>query len=194
VAEVLGRIAIRLALCAACSWIVWRLMGLTAMVTTAPLYGVAMARPLLDLASDLRHAAKARILRKLEVRHYAYRGVPIQVFEDDTGLRWIRIDDVREVGATTSTDGVFAIAFPDGCQRMGRPPQAHLSHDALLAHLKKDRSPTVLHFTNWVERNIAFPARAYRARQGFESDTRAQRDPPMESGANAADQSGRRVP
>lgn len=44
------RIVLRLALCAAVSWCVWRIGGLAVMVATAPLYGIALARPLMASA------------------------------------------------------------------------------------------------------------------------------------------------
>jgi hypothetical protein len=188
VTQVLVRIAVRLALCAACSWLVWRTMGLTAMVTTAPLYGIAMARPLMDLASDLRHAAKAHILRKVQGRYYAFRGIPVQVIEDEDCRRWLRAADVRRAGATTATDGALALTYAEGWRLMGHPPEPHIVDDALLTHLKKDSSPQVLRFRHWVEREIVFPARAKAARQRpttgaaplFEAD----------SAADAADERG----
>ena len=61
-----ARIAWRLALCGLVSWCVWRVGGLVPMVCTAPLYGVLLARPLLDLMSDLRHQTRVLIWRPLE--------------------------------------------------------------------------------------------------------------------------------
>jgi hypothetical protein len=183
--DILVRIAIRLALCAACSWLVWRTMGLTALVTTAPIYGIAMAKPLMDLASDLRHSAKAHILRNVQGRFYVYRGNPIQVIEDDECRRWLRAADVRRVGATTATDGALALTYPDGWRSMGKPAQPHISDAALLKHLRKDSSPQVLRFTHWVEREIVFHARARAARQGTTPESMTN------SAADAADQRGR---
>jgi hypothetical protein len=190
--EVLLRIAIRLALCTACSWLVWRTMGLTAMVTTAPLYGVAMAKPLMELASAVRHAAKAHILRKVQGRYYVFRGIPVQVIEDDECRRWVRASDVRRVGATTATDGALALTYPDGWRSMGKPAQPHISGDALLKHLKKDSSPQVLRFTHWVEREIVFPAKARAARQKVSPEATQQPTPEsaLDSAPDTADQRG----
>ena len=49
------RLVLRVALCAALSWGVWRLLGLAPMVATAPLWGIALAKPLVDLVSEARH-------------------------------------------------------------------------------------------------------------------------------------------
>ena len=56
-----ARIAWRLAICVAVSWSVWRIGGLVPMVCTAPLFGVLLARPVLDLMSDMRHQTRALV-------------------------------------------------------------------------------------------------------------------------------------
>ena len=74
---ILLRVAIRLMLCATVSWVLWRYFGLAVAIASAPLYGIALARPLIDLASDLRHATRAAVWRPLEGRHFVYRGTPV---------------------------------------------------------------------------------------------------------------------
>ena len=53
---ILATIALRLAACSLLSWAVWRWFGPAPMVATAPLFGIALARPLIDLASEVRRA------------------------------------------------------------------------------------------------------------------------------------------
>ncbi len=164
------RIAVRLALCAAVTWAVWRVVGVAGLVLTAPLYGVALAKPLLDLASDLRHGMRAAVWQRVEGRHHAYRGVPVQVLEDDSRHRWVRVADVRQILGHTTSDGAFALTYPNGWRLIGQPPQPHLSDAALIAHLAKDASPEALRLRQWVEREIAFPAKRVRdgaARNGL---------------------------
>jgi hypothetical protein len=93
-----------------------------------------------------------------------FRGIPVQVIEDDECRRWVRAADVRRVGGSTATDGALALTYPDGWRLMGKPPQPHIADDALLTHLKKDSSPQVLGFRHWLEREVIFPARAKAAR------------------------------
>ena len=162
--SIAASIAIRLALCAGCSWAAWRFSGLVTMVVTAPLYGVALARPLLELASELRHRTKALAWRSVEGRHYAFRGVPVQVLEDDEHRRWVRAADVRRIVGHTASDGALALSYPEGWRRMGSPAQPHFSDEALFAHLAKENSPEALRFAHWVEREIVFPARRLRER------------------------------
>jgi hypothetical protein len=166
VIEVVATIVVRLAACALVSWLVWRSFGAVSMVTTLPLFGIALARPLLDLASALRHAMNRAHWRDVEGRHYAYRGRMVRVVEDDAHSRWIRLADVRAIVGLTATDGALAITYPDCLARIGRPPEPHLRDEALLAHLEKERSPEALRLRHWVEREIVFPARRERERLG----------------------------
>ena len=167
---VLLRIALRLALCAAASWAAWHYIGLTAVVTTAPLFGIALARPLLDLASELRHHTRARVWRELEGRHFVFRGIPVQVLEDEQHCRWVRAADVRRIVGHTASDGALALTYPNGWRMMGKPAQAHFSDDALIAHLTKETAADALRFRHWAEREIAFPARRVRERLGIRLD------------------------
>jgi len=159
-----ARIAWRLALCGLVSWCVWRVGGLVPMVCTAPLYGVLLARPLLDLMSDLRHQTRVLIWRPLEGRHYVYRGTPVQVIEDDAHVRWVRAADVRRIVGFTASDGALALTYPNGWRLVGEPAEPHFSDTALIAHLRKESSAEAGRFTQWTERTIAYPARQLRAR------------------------------
>jgi hypothetical protein len=160
-------IAWRLALCVAIAWAVWRIGGLVPMVAVAPLFGVALAKPLLDLASDLRHQARARALKPVQGRHFAFRGTPIDVLEDADHRRWVRAADVRAIVGATASNGALALSYPSGWREFGRPATPYFSDDALLAHLAKERSPEALRFRHWVERDIAFPAQRMRERLGI---------------------------
>lgn len=160
------RIVSRVALCAAVSWGAWRIGGLIPMVSTAPLWGIALARPLIDLASELRHRMRAHVWKSLEGRHFVFRGTPVQVLEDDDHRRWVRAADVRRIVGHTASNGALALTYPDGWRRFGQPAEPHFSDEALIAHLAKESSPEALRFRHWAEREIAFPAQRVRERLG----------------------------
>ena len=164
---ILLRIAIRVLLCAAVSWVVWRYFGVAVAVASAPLYGIALARPLIDLASDLRHATRAAVWRPLEGRHFVYRGTPVQVLEDDDHRRWVRAADVRAIVGHTASHGAISLTYPSGWRTMGKPAEPHFSDEALIAHLMKASAPEALRFRHWAEREIAFPAQRLRERLGI---------------------------
>jgi hypothetical protein len=161
---VVATIAVRLAGCTFVSWAVWRWLGPAPMVATAPLFGVALARPLIDLASELRRAMQHAHWRDVQGEHYAFRGRPVRVVEDVEHVRWVRLADVRAIVGFTASDGALALAYPEGLRRLGRPGEPHLRDEALLAHLGKERSPEALRLATWVEREIVYPARRRRER------------------------------
>ena len=186
--EILASIAIRVACWAALAWIGWRWNGASGLVTTVPLLGIVVAKPLLDLASALRQAMNRAHWRDVEGRHYAFRGRPVQVIGDAGERRWVRLADVRALIGFTASDGALAISYRDGVRSLGRPAEPHIADEALLAHLAKERSPDALRLRRWVEREIVFPARRQRERLGrhaAEAGTRAATDTGPGSGIGA---------
>jgi hypothetical protein len=166
---VLTTIAIRLVLCGLVSYAAWRFGGLTSAVGTLVLYAVALPKPLIDLASEVRHLVRRAHWRDREGRHYVYHGMPLTVHEDVDHRRWIEVTGVRAIVGFTASDATLRVAYPEGWQVLGRPPAACLRDDALIAHLATERSPVALKFRHWVEREIAFPARRERERLGIRS-------------------------
>ncbi len=164
---ILIRIALRLSLCAAVWWVLWRHFGPAVAVASTPLFGIALARPLLDLASELRHVTRAAVWRPLEGRHFVYRGTPVQVLEDDDHRRWVRAADVRAIVGYTASNGALALTYPSGWCTLGQPAEPHFSDEALIAHLSKESAPEALRFRHWAEREIAFPAQRLRERLGI---------------------------
>ena len=161
------RLAVRLALCAAITWLAWRIAGPGGLLLGALALGLALPKPLLQLASELRHMLRWRVWRDLEGRHYVYRGHPVQVLEDVSHCRWVLAADVRTIAGTTASDGALALTYPNGFRRLGEPAQPHFSDEALLMHLAREADPRASRFRHWVEREIAFPARRVRERLGI---------------------------
>ena len=164
---ILRTIALRLALCALVAWAMWR-SGLGAFtVVVAGLVGVALAKPLIDLASAVRHQLRRANWREVEGRHYAFRGSAVRVHTDEQFRRWVRLADVRRAVGFTASDASLQVTYPHGFRRIGRAAEPHLSDEALLAHLAKERAPESARMRLWVEREIVFPARRERERFGI---------------------------
>ncbi len=160
-------IAARVAGCAVALWIGWRVFGAAGLVYAAPLLGVTFAKPLIELASSVRHAMRRARWRDVQGRHYAFRGRPMRVIADADAYRWVRLADVRAVVGFTASDGALQIAYPTGWRRTGRTAEPFLGEDALLEHLGKERGPDALRLRLWVEREVVFPARRERERLGI---------------------------
>ncbi|MEP7056831.1 MAG: hypothetical protein ABI809_03550 [Caldimonas sp.] len=177
---VLRTIALRLGSCALATWLAWRYGSATAALLTASLLGLALPRPLIDLASELRHQYRRAHWRDVEGRHYAFHGMPLAVHEDAEHRRWVRVADMRAIVGHTASDASLALTYPNGWRLIGHPPEPYLSDDALDAHLAKERSVATARFRHWAEREIGFPARRQRERYGIHLealDFRASADP-----------------
>jgi hypothetical protein len=66
-----------------------------------------------------------------------------------------------------ASDEALATLFPSGHQRLGHSQKGYLRDDALVTHLANATTPQAIKFKNWVERNVAFPARRIRQRKGI---------------------------
>lgn len=164
-------IAIRLALCAAATWGLWRLGFGIGLLFMAGVVGIVLARPLMELTIAIWHEMRRANWRELEGRHFAFKGRPVRVVEDADHRRWVRLADVRVVAGFTASDTALKVTYPHGWSLRGRPPEPYLSDEALLAHLSKERSPATARFRHWVEREIVFPARRQRERRGIKPDS-----------------------
>ena len=170
------RLAIRLMLCLALTGLAWREWGPGGLLAGGLMLALLLPRPLLDLAGELGHWLRERRWRDLEGRHYAYRGHRVQVLEDVSHCRWVRLADVRQIVDTSTSEGALSLSYPDAFRRMGEAQQAYFSAEALLVHLAKESGPEANHFRRWAEREIAFPARRVRERLGIRLDAADPRD------------------
>ena len=166
----LTAIVVRGGFCAALAWILWRLHFGPAVVFIAALAGLLLARPLLDLAIAIWQAMRRANWRELEGRHYAFKGRTVHVVEDVDYQRWVRLADIRAIAGFTASDAALQVTYPAGWRLLGRPPLPHLSDEALLAHIAKERTPEAVRLRQWIEREIVFPARRERERHGIRLD------------------------
>jgi hypothetical protein len=70
---------VRLALCAAVSWLVWRYLGLVVAVITVPLWGIALARPIVEFAGHFYDWVNRSPLAAWQGRYYNFNGVHVRV-------------------------------------------------------------------------------------------------------------------
>jgi hypothetical protein len=170
VIRVAASILLRLAGCVLFAWAVADWLGKVAMITILPIFGIALARPLIDLASEIGAAMRRAYWRDVEGSHFAFRGQPVGVVTDADRRRWVRLADIRAVAGSTAGDAALALSYPDSVSRFGRAAEPHLDAEALLAHLRKERSPEAVRFARWVKREIVFPARRERERLGIRTE------------------------
>ena len=141
-------------------------LGPFGIVVTSPLLAAAIARPVLTLLANLRHRAREHTWLPVHGQHYVYKGVTVNVLEDDDHCRWVSLVDVRKVVGLTASERALAVAYPGRFQQAGRGSPC-LRDDALIEHLGKENNPAALRMRTWVERNVAFPGRRLRASRGI---------------------------
>ena len=163
-------IALRLAVCSAVAWLAWRWRGASGLVFSAPLFGLALAKPIVDAISGWLRLTRRLAYGDLEGRHYVHRGTPIDVVEDAEHVRWLRTADVRRVIDALPDDAVLARLYPSGVRAdaavratLARP-SARISAEALADYLRKSTQPRSLRFARWLERDVAYSARRLRER------------------------------
>ena len=159
--------SVQIALCLAVFALVgWRL-GPFAMVISSPLLAAAIAVPVMNLAANIRHAARERTWLPVHGQHYVFKGITIHVLEDEDFCRWISLADMRKVAGVTASESVLATVYPERCKRLGDGGQPHLRDDALIEHLGKESNPVALRFRTWVDREVAYSARRIRKSRGI---------------------------
>ncbi len=141
--------------------------GPFATVIASPLLGVAIARPVLTLLANSRHGVRAITWLPVHGHHYVFKGITINVLEDDGHWRWVPIADANKVVAIGAGERVMLLVYPGRYARMGKPAQPCLRADALIELLARQGSPAALRFRTWVARNIAFPASRIRNNLGI---------------------------
>jgi hypothetical protein len=150
--------------------IAWWVFGAFVLWIPLSLIGLLMAPVLVELACEIWYAMRRSIWRPVEGRYFAFHGRPVHVLEDADHRRWIRLSDVRAIAGFTASDGALRLTYPNGWRLCGRPAVPHLSDEALLAHLAKERAPTAAKLRHWVEREIGFSARRKREHRDIKAE------------------------
>ncbi len=157
-------VALRLIACSVFTFVAWRWIGLVGIVISAPLFGIALARPILEAIEASALFAKWLAYRKLNGRHYEHRGYSVDIAEDSTFDLWVKIDDARKVLPDLPSDQVLERMFPEGIliassQRVGR-----IRAEALVSYLGKSTEANSLKFRLWLRREVLLPANNRRKR------------------------------
>lgn len=147
-------IVIRVLLCAGVTWVMWHWLELSAVVVAAPLLGVALARPIIDLVAESHHANKTLALQSLQGRHFSHRGYRLDIAEDDDEQRWLLLADVRKVVAGLPRDEVLQRQFGDRTTVMPPDDGLRIRADALADYLLKSTDAASLKFKIWLDREV----------------------------------------
>ena len=164
--RILLRIAFRLVLCCAATYALWLRLGATGFAVAAPIFGAALARPLIDLVAELSGQVRHAVLADLAGRNYEFRGMRFDVAEYDDGHRWISVRDVRKVLRSMPRDAVLRAQFPADLQHDAGLKGERIRAEALLTYLRKATEADSIRFRNWLEKDVVFPAAKARQSPG----------------------------
>lgn len=155
----------RLSLCVAATWLLSRWLGAAmALVFLSPLFGIAVARPVIDLLGDSRRATRQLALQSVSGRYYAFKGHAIDIVDDVDGHRWLRTADVRKVITGLPRDGTLLRMFPGAAEQPEPPTDPRIRAEQLAEYLLKATDADALRFKLWLEREVILPARKRRER------------------------------
>jgi len=150
--RILLRIAFRFVLCCMAAYALWLRMGTTGFAISAPIFGVALARPIIDLFAEFSVQVKHAAMADLEGRNFQFRGVRLDIADHDDGYRWISVRDVRKVLPAMPRDAVLRSQFPNDVK------EDRIRAEALLAYLGKATETESIKFRNWLQKDVVFPA------------------------------------
>ncbi len=158
--------ALRLMVCGAMTFAAWRWLDLTVAVLTAPLWGMLLARPILDIAIDVHRRLREAALPGDGGSHHAVGGVSLEVIEEGP-FAWIAATGLKRSLGHRETDDVFAARFPGGWIRREPRARLYIRADAVIRHL--DDAPDRMHpgrlrLRRAVEQDILFPLAERRRR------------------------------
>lgn len=153
--KILLRIAIGLVLGCAATWLFWRFFeGPVALVIAAPLFGVLLARPIIDLVAESSYAGKAAALSGLHGRYFSHRGIRIDIAQDDDAGRWVLASGVRKVVPGLPRDEVLVKQFGERTGTVEGFEGFRIRADALAEYLQKSTDTSSLKFREWLDRTV----------------------------------------
>ena len=117
----LVRLAISLSIAAAMVWIGWKLgeksWALIAAVLAAPIIGVSIARPLVELFHEGFGWLAEQPLRQWHGTYYEFNSVQVRVYEDQGKLWFAAADVIRAANLPRIPDSVLAVRAGE-CRRI----------------------------------------------------------------------------
>jgi hypothetical protein len=158
------------------TYLAWRLLGLIAFPICAPLWAIALARPILDLMGESHRVVKTLAFADVQGQHYVHRGNVLDIAEDERHQRWVSVRDVRKVLPDFPRDALLKQQYAPDCRDDGGRAGLRLRAEALLRYLEKSGEPAALKFRVWLEREVVRPAMKRRERLGIRDEVASAGD------------------
>ena len=138
----------------------WIWFGPFGLVYAMPVLAVC-AMPLVEILTGFPRFARWLALRKLEGRYFEFRGRSMDIHIDADARCWVSTADARKIAALPA-DAVLARVAPLQCGELGDPLRWRITVEGLGQLLAKSSDPDVTKFRDWLEKDVARPARNRR--------------------------------
>jgi hypothetical protein len=157
-----AKLLIRLVVCCAVAYVAWRILGTQGLIYSSIVFGVALARPIIDSVASAYGAIRSRAYRDVEGRHYSYQGKSVDMVEDDRGYKWLLLADVRKILPSLPRDESLRTLLGVGVATLGSSA-LRVRAEALHEYLAKASTSDPAKFRRWLERTVIFPSGRARA-------------------------------
>ncbi len=117
------------------------------------------AMPMVDLIAGFPRLAARIAMRRYEGRYYAFRGRHVDIDIDSRATCWVSTADVRKMIPSLPSEAVLMRLHPGLVKETGDPLLWRIAPEALKQVLAKSSDADVGKFLNWLETEVAMPAR-----------------------------------
>ena len=148
---------IRIALAAAISGLAyWKIDGMVSLVLTIPVWGVLLAKPILELLATYFDFARKQPYAKWQGHYYEFQGTQIRIFEDD-GALWFCDRDILHVLDKTPEKSLH-LTYPEtDYRKLDDSGLMAFSEMAVLRVVARIRHPATGKLKFWLEREVIAP-------------------------------------
>ena len=151
-------LAFGLAVSAAVLYGMWNWFGPFGLVFGMPVIAI-LAIPFMDMFGLIPFLGKWFAFRKFQGRYYEYRGRHVDIEIDGEATCWVSTADIRKIVPSLPADGVLARLQPNAVEEGGEPRTWRITSGALAIVLQKATDPETTRFCQWLEMEVALPAR-----------------------------------
>ncbi len=155
-------VAIRVAVASGFSYFVYRWggsfkEGMVYVVLSLPLWGVILAKPILEFFGGYFDWAKREPYAKWQGRYYEFYGTHVRAEEDDEQIWFMERDLLKILGR--KPEKTNKLSYGEGNYREMRPGVLLLSESAAVALAGRSHHPDAGKLKFWLEREVIAPRR-----------------------------------
>ena len=157
-------LAARIALGSVVTWFLYHKSGATGLIFAAPLWGVLLAKPILELMSALVRGAKRSAWGGRDTDAIAF-GIHRLRIRYVAGYPWVVDEDLLAALGEASSDALRRRVDPANCAQLPDSALWGLSERGVVNYLSSSRHPDANKLRLLIEHQVFLPARSKRERE-----------------------------